>query len=55
MIYFLKKKNQNYILFSKFHIQTHHELRNRERWIKDLGVERVGDFGEKTNFSYSSS
>jgi hypothetical protein len=26
------------------------ELRKRERGIRDLGVERVGAFGQKTNF-----
>jgi len=28
------------------------ELRNRERGIRDLGVERVEAFGQKTNFIY---
>jgi Na+-transporting NADH:ubiquinone oxidoreductase subunit NqrA len=29
------------------------ELRNRERGIIDLGVERVGAFWQKSNFIYS--
>jgi hypothetical protein len=28
-------------------------LRNREKGIRELGVERVGAFGQKTNFIYS--
>jgi hypothetical protein len=28
-------------------------LKNRERGIRDFGVERVGAFGQKTNFIYS--